>query len=592
MTQKSLTGERVLRGIPVSGGVCRAKVLVLGNRQQKVSRLQLTDADVQGQLQRFEHALVQSRTQLIELQRRVTEGMGAKDAAIFDAHRMILEDPMLVDEVTRQIEEEKINAEFALHGIVEKYIATLSALEDDLLRERAADIKDVGTRVLNNLLGCVDESQLSHLEEPCIIISHDLTPSTTALLDKAKVLGFATDIGSRTSHTAILARAIQIPAVVGLKTVSTDLATGQYALLDGFNGLVILNPTDQTLFEYGQLVRKQVTLQQKLLELRDAPAVTLDGYRVILSANIEHPSDIEAVKACGAEGVGLFRSEFLYLNRDTTPTEEEQYEAYAQVASALKGQPVVIRTLDLGGDKFLTHVNVSSETGSFYGWRAIRFCLQEKAVFRTQIRAILRASALGNVKMMYPMISGMGELDEANELVAQCKAELLAEGKAFDDAMEIGAMIEIPSAVLAAESLARRVKYFSIGTNDLIQYTLAVDRMNEKVAHLYQPTHPAIIRLIKMTLDAAHKHGLWVGVCGEMAGDPALAGLLLGLGVDELSAAPSAVGQIKFLVRRTKMSEVRELAEFALQCESATEIQERALALARRAAPSLFETDV
>jgi phosphotransferase system enzyme I (PtsI) len=363
-------------------------------------------------------------------------------------------------------------------------------------------------------------------------------------------------------------------------------------LLDGFNGLVIINPTDQTLFEYGQLVRKQVNLHERLQALKDTPAVSLDGSRLILSANIEQPTDVEAVKACGAEGVGLFRTEFLYLNRDSHPGEDEQYQAYRSVAEALKPQPVVIRTLDLGGDKFLSHIKVGPEASSFYGWRAIRFCLQEKEIFRTQIRAILRASAAGNVKMMYPMISVMSELDEANALVAACKEELRAEGQPFDDRMEIGAMIEIPSAVLVADALARRVSFFSIGTNDLIQYTLAVDRMNEKVAHLYQPTHPAILRLIKMTVDAAHRHGLWVGVCGEMAGDPIYAALLMGLGVDEFSAAPSVVGQMKFIIRRLKMTEARQLAEFALGSDSSTEILERAQILARGAAPSLFETTV
>jgi phosphotransferase system enzyme I (PtsI) len=586
------TGEKVLRGIGVSGGVCRGKVMVLGNREQKVTRLPMTEADLPGQVQRFEQALMQARSQLHELQRQMRDGMGSKDASIFDAHLLLLEDPMLVDEVMNCIATEKVNAEYAFHSVLGKYVAALSAIQDELLRERTADLKDVGARVLNNLLGCLDENQLRNLAEPCLVISRDLTPSTTALLDKRMVLGFATDIGSRTSHTAILARAMQIPAVVGLRTVSAELATGQYALLDGFNGLVILNPTDQTLFEYGQLVRKQVTLQEKLGELKDAPAVTLDGHRLVLSANIEQPADVEGVKACGAEGVGLFRSEFIYLNRESAPSEEEQYEAYRSVAEALKPQPVVIRTLDLGGDKFLTHVKISAETSSFYGWRAIRFCLQEQEVFRTQLRAILRASAVGNVKLMYPMISGMGELDEANALVAQCKDQLRAEGKAFDDAMEIGAMIEIPSAVLVADALAKRVKFFSIGTNDLIQYTLAVDRMNEKVAHLYQPTHPAILRLIKLTVDAAHKHGLWVGVCGEMAGDPVLCPLLLGLGVDELSASPAGVGPAKFLIRRLKMSEARELAEFALGCESSAEILERAQTLARGVAPGLFETMV
>lgn len=592
MAGSSRTGEKVLRGIAASGGVCRGKVLVLGSREQKVACLEMTEADVPGQVARFEQALVQSRQQLLELQEQIRSRVGAKDADIFAAQLLILEDPLVVDEVMKLITEEKVNAEYALQTAVEKYVNALEQIHDEYLRERTADLRDVGNRVLNNLLGCVDERHLNLLTEPSIIISHDLTPSTTALLDKTKVLGFATDVGSRTSHTAILARSLQIPAVVALKTVSQELATGQQALLDGYNGLLIINPSDQTLFEYGHLVRRQVTLQEKLQAIRDQPAVTLDGSRVWLSANIEQPADVEAVKACGAEGVGLFRTEFIYLNRESAPSEEEQYQAYLAVAEALHPAPVIIRTLDLGGDKFLTHVNVGPETSSFYGWRAIRFCLHRRDIFRTQIRAILRASAKGNVKLMYPMVSETREIEEANALVEECKQELRAEGLAFDDSMDLGAMIEVPSAVLVADALARRVRFFSIGTNDLIQYTLAVDRMNEHVAHLYQPTHPAILKLIRETVEAAHRQGIWVGVCGEMAGDPVLVPLLLGLGVDELSAAPSVTAPIKFLIRRLKMSEARELADFALQCEEAREILERSRQLARSTAPSLFETEL
>jgi phosphotransferase system enzyme I (PtsI) len=389
-----------------------------------------------------------------------------------------------------------------------------------------------------------------------------------------------------------MARSLRIPAVVGLKGVSNELVTGQYALLDGFNGVVIINPTDQTLFEYGQIIRKQVTLEDKLRDVQAKPAVTLDGHRIILSANIEQAADADEVRASGAEGVGLFRTEFLFINRELLPSEEEQYQAYHQVATALKPAPVVIRTLDLGGDKFLSHLQVPTEMNPFLGWRAIRYCLQEKSVFRSQLRAILRASAVGNVKMMYPMISGLDELIQANDFLDTCKAELRAENQSFDENLEVGAMIEIPSAVLVADSLARRLKFFSLGTNDLIQYTLAVDRMNEKVAHLYEPTHPAIVRLIKATVDAAKKAGLWVGVCGEMAGDPILTALLLGIGVDELSAAPPLVPSIKFLIRRLKMNEARELADFALASESAAEILGRCQSFARDIAPSLFEGKV
>ena len=589
MSERSGSGEKILRGIPVSNGVCRGKIVVLGKTHDAAPRKEISETDVAQEIQRLEHALVQTRHQIQEVQRKVADALGAKDASIFDAHMLVLEDPTLIDEVIRLIQEQRINAEPAFQQVAEKYAATLNNMHDEYLRERAADMRDVTTRVLDNLLGRTGETELHKLTAPCIIISYDLSPSTTALLDKKMVLGFATDIGSKTSHTAIMARSLQIPALVGLHDASKQMETGQYVLLDGFNGLLIVNPTDQTLFEYGQLVRKQVNLQEKLRDIRDERAVTLDGTRVTLSANVEQAADTEHVLACGAEGVGLFRTEYLFLNRETLPSEEEQYQAYHSVAAALKPQPVVIRTLDLGGDKFISHLQMPQELNPFLGWRAIRYCLQEPAVFRAQLRAILRAAVEGNVKMMYPMISGLDELAQANALLEDCKNELRAEGVPFHDALEVGAMIEIPSAVLIADSLAKRVKFFSVGTNDLIQYSLAVDRLNERIAHLYEPTHPAIVRLLKATVDAGHRQGIWVGVCGEMAGDPAMTPLLLGLGVDELSAAFSVVPQVKFLIRRLKMDEARELADFALNCECGAEILERSQALARRIAPSLFE---
>ena len=440
------------------------------------------------------------------------------------------------------------------------------------------------------MLGLNEHLDLAHLTEPCIIIAHDLTPSKTAQLDRKNVLGFATDIGSRTSHTAIMARSLRIPAVVGLKDASELLQSGDYALLDGYNGHIVVNPTDQTLFEYGQLVRKQVSLEEKLRDSLKQHAVTLDNHRIFISANIEQPGDVEAVRNSGAEGVGLFRTEYLFLNREQPPTEEEQYQAYRQVAAALKPNPVVIRTLDLGGDKLLSSLGIPQEMNPFLGWRAIRYCLQQEEMFRAQLRAILRASAEGNVKIMYPMISGVDELNQANAFLGQFKVELRKEGVAFDDQIEIGAMIETPSAAIIAGTLAKQVQFFSLGTNDLIQYTLAVDRMNEKIAHLYEPTHPAIVRLIKTTIEAARGRKVWVSVCGEMAGDPTLVPLLMGLGVDELSAAPALLPQLKYLIRRLKLADALKLAEFALECESAAEILDQSTALALRAAPSLFDT--
>src|SRR6185295_9243943 len=346
MSERTRTGEKILRGIPVSGGVCRGKVLVLGKPHDAVPRHEISESDVSREIQRFGQALVQTRQQILEVQRKVSEAMGARDAGIFDAHLIVLEDPVLIDEVTRVVQEQKVNAECAFDRVAEKYAATLSAMHDEYLRERATDMRDVTTRVLNNLLGRVEEFDVHKLKEPCVVVSFDLSPSTTALLDKKMVLGFGTDIGSKTSHTAIMARSLQIPAVVGLQDASKQLVTGQHVLLDGFNGLIIVNPTDQTLFEYGQVVRKHVNLQEKLRSLRDEPAVTLDGVQITLSANAEQAGDVEYIKACGAEGIGLFRTEYLFLNRETLPTEDEQFEAYRQVASALKPHPVVIRTLD------------------------------------------------------------------------------------------------------------------------------------------------------------------------------------------------------------------------------------------------------
>ncbi len=582
-------GEVVFRGIGVSAGVCRGKVLVLHRARRVIARREIVAEAIAPEVVRFENALAQTRRQISEIQRQVTEKMGVKEGDIFEAHLLMLEDRMIVDEVIRMIREQKVGAEYAFHEVSERYIGALAAIEDEYLRERAGDMRDLTVRVLDNLLEVKNEFDLRHLTEPCILASHDLSPSMTAQLDTKFVLGFATDIGGQTSHTAIMARSLGIPAVVGLQNISNELETGDYALLDGYNGNVIVNPTDQSLFEYGQLAKIKASLDEKLLEIRMQPAVTLDGKSLPLSANIEDQNDVEAVLAAGAEGVGLFRTEFLFINRPTLPTEEEQFKVYQQVAAALKPSPVIIRTLDLGGDKFVSHLQLAREMNPFLGWRAIRFCLAQPELFRAQLRAILRASAEGNVKMMYPMISGLDELKQANALVEKCKDELRAEKIPFDEKMEIGAMIEIPSAALIADALAQHARFFSIGSNDLIQYTLAADRTNERVSHLYEPTHPAIIRLIKLTVEAAHKRGIWAGVCGEIAGDPVLVPLLLGLGVDKLSTAPTVIAPVKYIIRRLKLSEAQALAEFACQCESPSEILARCQQLARDSAPSLFD---
>ncbi|MDH7502872.1 MAG: phosphoenolpyruvate--protein phosphotransferase [Verrucomicrobiota bacterium] len=583
-------GERVFRGVPVSAGLCRGKVFVLPPKEDKEGpRYTISEDEVPEEIERFRQALSRTRDQIHSIKQRVKAAMGASDAAIFDAQLAVLDDPMLVDRVIDTIKSQKINAEFAFAEVSGRYVAILNELEDDRMRERAADMRDVTTRIMHNLLSHEDPPDLSKITEQCILVAYDLTPSQTALLDKKLVLGFATDQGSQTSHSAILARSLELPAVTGLRDASLRLKSGEYALLDGYNGLLIVNPTDQTLFQYGQLARKRLAIKEALREIRDLPAVTIDGFRVTLSANVEQPNETEEVLKNGAEGIGLFRTEYLFLDRGTLPNEDEQYQAYRRVAEVLKPQPVIIRTLDLGGDKFLAHLKAPTEHNPFMGWRAIRICLQEKDLFRAQLRAILRASVVGNVKMMYPMISSLDELLEANAMVAECMEELRSKGIPFNPDMEIGTMIEIPAAVMIADSLAKHARFFSIGTNDLIQYSLAVDRMNPKIAHLYEPTHPAVLKLIKTTVDAAHNNGIWVGVCGEMAADPVLVPLLLGLGVDELSAAPALVPAVKFTVRRLKLSEARALAQFALESDHGAEVLKRAEELAHTLAPTLWE---
>lgn len=590
MPERLHQGETVLRGIPASAGVARAKVVVLEKARHSFEQRTISEAELPNEVNRLQQALLRTREQVREIQRKLSQNIGIEqEARIFEAHLLVLEDPSLIDESVRIIQRDKTNAEHAFHVVAERYASALAAVEDEYLRERAADLRDIASRVLHQLQGEDHDHDLRHLQEPCIIIAHDLTPSQTAQLDRKNVLGFATDVGSKTSHSAILSRSLRIPAVVGLKTATADLETGQYALLDGYNGLIIVNPTDQTLFEYGQLIRKRVSLEEKLRDVLLQPAITLDNHRITLSANIEQAADADAVRASGAEGVGLFRTEYLFINRDAPPTEEEQYQAYRDVARALAPHPVVIRTLDLGGDKFLSHLHVPTEMNPFLGWRAIRFCLAQRDIFGAQLRAILRASSEGNVRMMYPMISGVDEIDQANAWLEEFKAELRQQNLPFDPNLQAGAMIEIPSAVIIADTLAKRARFFSIGTNDLIQYALAVDRMNEKIAHLYEPTHPAIIRMLKSTVDAAHAQGIKVSVCGEMAGDPVFTPLLVGLGVDELSAAPPLVAQIKFIIRRLKFTDCQMLATKALATESPAEILADCNALAQRCAPGLFD---
>jgi phosphotransferase system enzyme I (PtsI) len=567
-------------GIGVSPGIAFAGIYVVRDDVDEVARYHIAPSRVADEIGRFEAGLIQTRMQILEMQERIAESIGAKDAAIFDAHLLVVEDRTLIDEVLRKLKIDLCNVEWAFQEVATRYAETLSKIDDPYLRERALDIQDVTKRVIRNLQGKAPKAFLS-LTGPHILVAHNITPSDTASMSRENVLGIATDVGSRTSHAAILARSLTIPAVLGLHDITGKVDTGQHVLLDGNDGLLIVNPSPQTLACYRELESRRAKVTAQLKELRETTSTTRDGCHIVLSANIELPEDVDAVAANGAEGIGLYRTEFLYLNRKTLPAEEEQYETYRSVAERVRPNPLIIRTFDLGGDKLAeSAADVTDELNPFLGWRAIRFCLENQDIFKTQLRAILRASAVGNIKVMFPMISGLDELRRAIAVLEECKQELRNSRAEVAERVEVGAMIEIPSAAICAGALAREVDFFSIGTNDLIQYALAVDRVNEKIAYLYEPTHPAILRLLKMVADAAHANRIWVGVCGEMAGDVALVPLLLGLGMDELSASATLVPRVKRAVQSVTIPECRELVEDALKLNTASEILGRCLRLA------------
>jgi phosphotransferase system enzyme I (PtsI) len=576
-----------LRGVGVSAGISRGTVFIHHPEDEEPAKKKIDSSDVPGEIARFESALIATRAQILDMQQKIAEAIGAKDASIFDAHLLVVEDHTLIDEVLRTLQRDLWNIEFVFSEVANRYARTLSEIDDPYLRERAFDIHDVTKRIIRNLLGRSGRP-LSQMEEPHIIVSHNLTPSDAATLNRQYVLGIATDIGSRTSHTAIMARSLNIPAVVGLKDASTRLKNGDHILLDGNSGLLILNPADQALWEYGELEVQLEKVEEQLTSLRDTACITTDGTEIILSGNIELPEDVTLVNQAGARGIGLYRTEFFFLNKTELPNEEEQFRAYLAVAQSVHPHSVIIRTLDLGGDKFLSHSHIPMEINPFLGCRAIRFCLERPDIFKAQLRAILRASTAGNVSLMYPMISGLSELRQANEVLESCRAELRADGIPFNEGMETGIMIEVPSAVLVADALAKEVDFFSIGTNDLIQYTMAVDRVNERIAHLYEPTHPAIVRLLEMTVAAAHSNDIWVGVCGEMAAEVTLTPLLLGLGVDELSASPGLVPRIKKAVQTLNVKQCTQLVAEIRNMGSATEILAKCEEIARKHYPELL----
>src|SRR6266403_161980 len=572
--------ETRFEGAGVSPGIALGKVHVVRDEFDEVVRYPIASSQIPDEIGRFETALIQTRMQILEMQQRIAESIGAKDAAIFDAHLLVVEDRTLIDEVLRKLETDLCNVEWVFQEVATRYAETLNKIDDPYLRERALDIQDVTKRVIRNLQGKAPKTFIP-LDEPHILVTHNLTPSDTASIDRANVLGIATDLGSRTSHTAILARSLNIPAIVGLHDITAKLETGQQVLLDGNAGWLILDPMPETLAQYAKIESRRARVTAQLKELRETTSTTRDGRHIVLSANIELPEDVDAVKANGAKGIGLYRTEFLYLNRNTLPTEDEQYEIYRTVAARVRPDPLIIRTFDLGGDKLAPGtVDITDELNPFLGWRAIRFCLENIDIFKTQLRAILRASAAGNVKIMFPMISGLDELRRAIAVLDECKVELRSSKIDMGEKIEVGAMIEIPAAALSANVLARQVDFFSIGTNDLIQYTLAVDRVNERIAHLYEPTHPAILRLLKMVADAAHANNIWVGVCGEMAGDAALIPLLLGFGVDELSASATLVPRVKRAVQSLAIPECQELVQEVLKLNTPSEVLARCLELA------------
>jgi phosphotransferase system enzyme I (PtsI) len=573
-------GETRFQGVGVSPGIARGVVQVMRDELEEIVRDKIDSSQIGAEIARFEAALVQTRMQILEMQQRIAEAIGTKDAGIFDAHLLVVEDRTLIDEVLRKLETDLVKVEVVFEEVARRYAETLSKIDDPYLRERALDIQDVMRRVIRNLQGKAPKT-MPLPGEAHILVAHNLTPSDTAAMDRHRVLGIATDLGSRTSHTAIMARSLGIPAVVGLHDVTEKLESGCMALLDGFTGKVIINPSPKTLAYYGEVEVRQFKVSKELAELREQPSTTRDGQHVVLSANIELPNDIVNVATNGAEGIGLYRTEFLYLDRDSLPGEEEQYETYRRVAETVQPHPLIIRTFDLGGDKIAGGIDVSDELNPFLGWRAIRFCLEHEEVFKPQLRAILRASAVGNVKIMFPMISGVAEMRRTLAVLDQCKEELRSDGVAFDPNLQIGAMIEIPSAAICSESLAPTVNFFSIGTNDLIQYAIAIDRVNERTAHLYEPTHPAVLHLINMVGEAARKHKLWFGICGEMAGEIEITPLLLGLGVDELSVSPTLVPRVKSAIRSLALDECRQLAQEAMQLETPAEILELCLQLAR-----------
>lgn len=565
--------EILLRGVAASPGVAHGPVFLFVKKELEIVRYFVPPDRREEQVARFEGALLQTKQQLRVLRCEIEEKLGDKEAQIFDAHQMVLEDRAMIDAVEKEIFQNGSNIEFAFQTVSNRYVLAFSNIDDDYIKERVADIKDVSRRLLHNLMG-QSEMEMGSFTAPHILVSDDISPSDTVRIDRDRVSAIVTDQGSRTSHTVIMARSAGVPAVVGLHDISRRVQHGDVMIVDGFEGLVIINPSEQSLFRYGKIqVQRQnaLNLYHSSLHL---PARTDDGVELKMLLNVDGSESADKLLRSGADGVGLFRTENIFLRGEVVPTEQEQYEHYRHIVETMRPRPVTIRTLDLGGDKQMGGVKslTVEEANPFMGFRAIRLCLSHRDVFKDQLRAILRSSAHGSVKIMYPMISSVKELLEANSILEECKAELRSRGQAFDEGVEVGSMIEIPAAAYVADHLARHCSFFSIGTNDLIQYMLAVDRVNDRVAHLYEPNHPAVMRTLKAIFDAGSKAGIPVSVCGEMAGDPVYAALLLAMGARELSVAAGSLAEIKYFIRNITLDEAGRVLNEVLLMDDPDEI--------------------
>ena len=559
------------KGIAASDGIAIAKVFRLEEPNLEVTASTVTDVDAE--IARYEGAIRKTVADLEAIKVKAAVSLGEEEAQVFDAHINMVNDPELVGQTTEKIKSESVNAAFAFDAVANQFVAMFEAMDNEYFRERTADIKDVKKRMLSHLLG-VALNDPSAISEEVVVAAYDLTPSDTAQLNRDYVKGFATNIGGRTSHSAIMARSLEIPAIVGMGSILEDTTDGELVILDGIEGIIIPRPTEAQITAYETKMIELKAMKEALKKLKDEPTITTDGHRVELAANIGTPEDAKGATANGAEGVGLYRTEFLYMDRTELPTEEEQFVAYKAVLEEMKDKPVVVRTLDIGGDKELPYLQLPHEMNPFLGYRALRICLDRKDLFRTQLRALLRASVYGKLYVMFPMVAILDEFRDAKQALLDAKAELIAEGVEVSEEIQIGMMVEIPSAAVLADQFAKEVDFFSIGTNDLIQYSMAADRMSEKVSYLYQPYNPSILRLIKIVIDASHKEGKWTGMCGEMGGDTMAIPLLLGMGLDEFSMSATSILAARKQIGNLSKKEMEEMAEIALNMSTVDEVIE------------------